>query len=123
MRCSNRQVLTRLELKLIAEVVGNVESDFDAVAGQGSTLLTEIGWLLAWRAAEETRHADRQQCSQFAVEAFPLVVLRGVELLPKDGADCGIALKVGGLVASPGRDIAVEGDRGVQVVDQVVVLR
>ena len=41
------------------------------------------------------------------------MVLRGVELLPKDGAYCRVALEVGGLIASPGRDVAVEGDGGV----------
>ena len=56
------------------------------------------------------------------LSCFPLAELRGVQLLAEHGPDRGVALEVGLLVAPPCLQIAVEGDRGVEVVHEVVVL-
>ena len=59
----NGQVLACLELELVAEVIGNVESDFDAVWGQGLDAFDRdrVGAGMARRGG--TRHSDRQQRS------------------------------------------------------------
>ncbi|MGK8486699.1 hypothetical protein [Nocardia asiatica] len=55
-----------------------------------------------------TRHSDREQRSQFAVEAFPLAVLHVVELMPENGAYRRVAFEIRFPIALPGSNIAVK---------------
>ena len=120
---ADADVLAGLEGELVAQVVGNLEADQHAVIGQPVDAGDRDRVEHRGMGGGSLRHPHREEPGQLAVQPLPLAVLIGVELLAEDGADRSITLEIGLLVALPGCDVAVERDRGVQVVDEVVVLR